>query len=267
MGIKQLAGRDFNADDRPGSPRVAIVNRSFVRQYLAGRDPLTVRFTAGYPKIDPQTEWTIIGVVEDVRQRSISVAPEPAYYTTSGQGAPQRQAVVVQTSVADSASLRSAIREAAHKLDPQMAVDIERVSDIVGATLSRQQLGMTLMLWFGAAAVALAAVGLYGVIAYAAAQRRSEVAIRLALGATPPGVFWLVFKQGRSMALIGAAIGLVVAYFAGQIVSSQLYEVRASDPMILGAATVLVVGIALLASVMPAYVSSRLHPARVLWSG
>ena len=181
---------------------------------------------------------TIVGVVDDVRQRSLSVPPEPAYYTTHGQGTPRRQAVVVHTSAGDSPSLRSAIRDEARKLDPQMAVDIERASDIVGATLSRQQLGMTLMLWFGAAAVALAAVGIYGVIAYGAAQRRSEVAIRLALGATPGNVFWLVLKHGRTMAAAGAAIGLVVAYLSGRIVSSRLYDVRASDPMILGAATV-----------------------------
>lgn len=266
MDIKLLAGRDFNADDRPGSTPVAIVNRTFARRYLSGRDPLTVRFTAGYPTIDPRTEWTIIGVVEDVRQKSLSVAPEPAYYTSHGQGTPRRQAIVVHTSAGDSLALRSGIRDEVRKLDPQMAVDIERASDIVGSTLSRQQLGMTLMLWFGAAAVALAAVGIYGVIAYGAAQRRSEVAIRFALGATPGNVFWLVLKQGRTMAAVGAAIGLVVAYLSGRIVSSWLYEVRASDPMILGAAAALVVGIALLATVIPAYRASRLDPARVLWS-
>jgi putative ABC transport system permease protein len=264
LGIKLLAGRDFNADDRPGSSPVVIVNRAFARLYLSGRDPLTVRFTAGYPKIDPKTLWTIVGVVEDVRQRSLSVAPEPAYYTTSGQGTPRRQAVVVHAAAGDSAALRSAITREARKHDPQMAVDIERASDIVGATLSRQQLGMTLMLWFGAAAVALAAVGIYGVIAYGTAQRRGEVAIRLALGSTPRSVFWLVLKQGRTMAAIGAAIGLAVAYFSGRVVSSWLYEVQASDPLILGAATALVVGIALLATVIPAYRAARLDPARVL---
>lgn len=264
MGIRLLAGRDFTAHDRTDSPRVVIVNRSFARLYLSGKDPLTVQFTAGYPNIDSKTVWTIVGVVEDVRQRSLSVAPEPAYYTTHGQGTPRRQAVVVHTSAGDSASLRSSIRDEARTLDPQMAVDIERASDMVGSTLSRQQLGMTLMLWFGGAAVALAAVGIYGVIAYAAAQRQSEVAIRLALGATPRNVFWLVLEQGRTMAVVGATIGLVVAYLSGRIVSSRLYEVRASDPMILGAATALVVGIALLATVIPAYRAARLDPARVL---
>jgi ABC-type antimicrobial peptide transport system permease subunit len=145
-----------------------------------------------------------------------------------------------------------------------MAVDIERASDIVNAGLSRQRLGMTLMLGFGLAAVALAAVGIYGVIAYGAAQRRNELAIRLALGATPGNVFWLTLKRGRTLAIIGATIGLAVAYLSGRLVSSWLYEVRASDPVILGAATVLVVGLALVATMIPAYRAARLDPARAL---
>ena len=145
-----------------------------------------------------------------------------------------------------------------------MAIDIERASDIVDATLSRQRLGMTLMLGFGIAAVALAAVGIYGVIAYGVAQRRSEVAIRLALGATPTNVFWLTLKQGRMLAVVGATIGVVVAYVSGRLVSNWLYEVQASDPMILGVATTLVVGIALVATMIPAYRAARLDPSRVL---
>jgi putative ABC transport system permease protein len=264
MGVRLLAGRDFGPDDRQGSPLVAIVNRSFARMYLGDRDPLTVRFTAGYPNINPKNIWTVIGVVDDVRQRSLSIAPEPAYYTSSGQGTPRRQAFVVHTSDGDSAPLRSAIRELAHQLDPQIAVDIERASDMVAAGLSRQRLGMTLMLGFGLAAIALAAVGIYGVIAYGAAERRSELAIRLALGATPGQIFWLTLKQGRTLAAIGATLGLLAAYGSGRLISSWLYEVRASDPAILAAAATIVAGIALLATMVPAYRAAHLDPAKVL---
>jgi putative ABC transport system permease protein len=124
---------------------------------------------------------------------------------------------------------------------------------------------MMLMLWFCGAAVALAAVGIYGVIAYAAAQRRSEVAIRLALGATAPSVFRLVLRQGRALAAIGGAIGLAAAYLAGRVVSSQLYQVSASDPVILGGAAAVVMGITLVATLIPAWRASRVDPARVLW--
>ena len=121
-----------------------------------------------------------------------------------------------------------------------------------------------LMLLFGVAAVALAAVGIYGVIAYSAAQRTGEVAARLALGATQRDAFMLVLKQGRTLAAIGTVIGLAVAYGAGRIVSSRIYEVRASDPAILGVATALVVTVALVATVIPAWRVSRIPPSRVL---
>jgi len=176
---------------------------------------------------------------------------------------PRRQTVVIHAN-GDSEALRSAIRDEVRKVDPQIPVDIERVSDIVHSTLTRQQLGMTLMLVFAAAAIALAAVGIYGVIAYGATQRKKEVAIRLALGATPREVFWLVLRHGGILTVVGAALGLVVAYLAGRAASSALYDVRASDPLILGTAAVIVVSIAALATVIPAYRSSRLDPGQVL---
>jgi putative ABC transport system permease protein len=264
MGVKLIAGRDFHVDDRQGSPPVAIINRSFARRYLNDRDPLTVRFTAGYPNINPNVVWQIVGVVDDIRQRSLAIAPEPAYYTTTGQGTPRRQAVVIHAPGGDSAALRAAIRDEARKVDPQMPVDIERAFDIIAAGLSRQRLGMTLMLGFGVAAVALAAVGVYGVIAYGAAQRRNEMAIRLALGATPGTLFRLTLKQGRAVGIAGALIGLAVAYGSGRLISSWLYEVRASDPVILAAATMLVSGIAMVATIIPAYRATRLDPSQVL---
>ena len=266
MGVRLLAGRDFTTDDRQNTARVAVVNSTFARKYLAGRDPLTVHFSSGYPTINPQSEVSIVGVVDDVRQKSLSEAAEPAFYMSAFQFSPRRQTIVVATTLADTASLQSELRSEIRKLDPQLAVDFESAPEIIATTLRRQELGMTLMLLFGAAAVALAAVGVYGVIAYAAAQRAGEVATRLALGATQGNVFWLVVRQGRALAIIGTAIGLVVAYVAGRIVSSRLYEVRASDPAILSAATGVVVAIAILATLIPAWRLSRIDPTRVLRS-
>jgi putative ABC transport system permease protein len=264
MGVRMLAGRDFANDDRQGTELVAIVNNTFVRRYLAGKDPLTIHFAYGYPIIDPKREVKIIGVVDDVRQKSLSEAAEPAFYTSAIQFGTRRLAVVVATTLADTNSLQSAIREEMKKFEPLMAIDFERVPEIVSSTLRRQELGMTLMLLFGAAAVALAAVGIYGVIAYGASQRTDEVATRLALGATQMDAFWLVVKQGRALALIGTVIGLGVAYGAGRIVSSRIYEVRASDPAILGMATALVVSVAIVATIIPAWRVSRTAPSRVL---
>ena len=264
MGIKFLAGRDFSVDDKQGAPPVAIVNRSFVRKYLAGRDPLTSRFASGYPEIDPKNELTIVGVVEDVRQRSLNDPAEPAYYNSLTQGVPRRETIVVRTAAKQIGAVQTAIRNEVRKTDPQMAVDIDSAANIVASTLSRQSLGMTLMMWFGAAAVALAAVGVYGVIAYGAAQRRNEVATRLALGATPSDVFWLVLKQGRTLGIVGSAVGVTVAYLSGRIVSSRLYDVQASDPVVLIGAALFVIAMAAIATAVPAVRASRLKPSAVL---
>lgn len=125
---------------------------------------------------------------------------------------------------------------------------------------------MTLMLTFGAIAIVLAAVGIYGVVSYAGSLRRDEMATRLALGATPRSVFMLVMKQGAILGLAGAAIGLALAWFSGRIISNRVYAVRASDPLILVVATLLIVAITFVATMIPASRASRLNPANTLRS-
>ena len=176
---------------------MAIVNKTFVKRYLAGRDPIGVQFSAGYPSPDPRNEVTVIGVVDDVRQKSVSDEAEPAFYSSLSQmpaAAPDdgRGDVVERPGSAAVGDPRGG----RGRFDPQIAVEFELVTDLVAGTIRRQQLGMTLMLIFGGVAVLLAAVGIYGVVAYAVSQRRGEMATRLALGATPGSVFWLVMKQG-----------------------------------------------------------------------
>ncbi len=263
-GTRLLQGRDFGPDDRQGRLPVAIVNKTFVKRYLNGRDPIGLQFSAGYPAPDPKQEVTVVGVVDDVRQKTVKDEAEPAYYSPLSQLPLRRQTMVVATSGTDVASLQSAIRSELRQLDPQIAVEFELVRELVNGTLRRQQLGMTLMLIFGAVAILLAAVGIYGVVAYAVSQRRGEMATRLALGATPGSVFALVMKQGALLALTGTGIGLLVAYLSGRIVASQIYAIRASDPLMLGAAIVLVAGITAVATMIPAWRASRLEPSGVL---
>jgi ABC-type antimicrobial peptide transport system permease subunit len=207
---------------------------------------------------------TIVGVIDDVRQKSLSEEPEPAFYQPLSQNAFRRFTVVAATSLADPAALEAPMRAELRKLDPSMAVDFERATDVVASTISRQELGMTLMSIFGAIAVVLAAVGIYGVVAYAGAQRRDEMATRLALGASPGHVFWLVLRHGAILALVGTAIGLALSLLSGQLVASQVYAVRASDPVMLTSAIVVVVGITILATMIPAWRASRLSPAHAL---
>lgn len=265
MGTALLSGRDFSESDRPNTLPVAIVNKTFAQRYLPGRDPIGVHFLSGYPNINPQSEVEIIGVVDDIRQKTISEPAEPAYYNSDLQFPFfQRRTVVLETALADPMTLQSVIRTEVAKTDPQIALTVTPLSAIVGDTLQRQALGMRLMLIFGGAALILAAIGIYGVIAYAATERRAEVATRLALGATPGNVFWLMMRRGRTLALVGAGLGLGGAFLAGRLVASRLYQVSATDPWILGAATLIVAAIAIAATMIPAIRSSRLDPVNVL---
>jgi predicted permease len=264
MGIKMIAGRQFMPEDRQGSAPVAIVNRTFARRYLSGRDPLTVKFAFGYPEIGTTPMVTVVGVVDDVKYVSLAQAADPMFYMTQAQALYLRQTVVVRTSLADPTSIAPSVRAVMKDLDPLIPVEFHSLTQIVSASLGRQRLGMLLMILFAVAALVLAAVGIYGVIAYASAQRVGEVATRMALGATPSSVFWLMVNQGRTLALIGTVVGAGAAYVTGRLVSSRLYEVRAADPVVLLAATLLVLAISVAAMILPARRVAQVDPSRTL---
>jgi predicted permease len=266
MGTALIKGRDFSTADLPTSVPVAVVNKVFVDRYLKGRDPIGVQFSAGYPAPDPRNEVTIVGVIDDVRQKSLAEAAEPAFYSSMTQVPLRRATAVVSFSPSDVGAIERAIRSELRKLNPTMAVDFALASEVVGATLQRQELGMTLMLIFGGIAIALAAVGIYGVVSYAGSLRRGEMATRLALGASPRSVFLLVMKQGATLGLVGAALGLGLAYFSGQVISNRVYAIRASDPLILSSATLLITAITFLVTTIPAARAARLNPANTLQS-
>jgi putative ABC transport system permease protein len=266
MGTAIIKGRDFTTADLPTTVPVAIVNRVFVDRYLKGRDPIGVQFSAGYPAPDPKNELTIIGVIDDVRQKSLADPAEPAYYQPTTQFPLRRTTAVVSLSQSDPVAVERAIRDEVHKINPTMALDFELASDVVNDTLRRQELGMTLMLVFGVIAIVLAAVGIYGVVSYAGSLRREEMATRLALGASPRSVFLLVMRQGAMLGIAGAGIGLVLAYFSGQLVSNRVYAIRAADPLILAVAAVLITSITFLATTIPAARAARLNPANALQS-
>ncbi|HZI42912.1 MAG TPA: FtsX-like permease family protein, partial [Gemmatimonadaceae bacterium] len=266
MGTPIIKGRDFATGDLPNNVKVAVVNKVFVDRYLKGRDPIGVQFSAGYPAPDPKNEVTVVGVIGDVRQKSLGDPAEPAYYIPLTQLPLRRTTAVVSMSQSNVVAVEQGIRAEVRKINPTMALDFELASDLVGGTLRRQELGMTLMLVFGSIAIVLAAVGIYGVVSYAGSLRREEMATRLALGASPRSVFLLVMRQGAMLGLVGAAIGVALAYYSGQIISSRVYAIRASDPLILAIATLLITTITFLATTIPATRAARLNPANALQS-
>lgn len=265
MGMRVQRGRAFTDDDRPTTAPVAIVNESFARKYIGGRDPLTASLTYGFPRPDPRTRSKIIGVVNDVKYGSLWSSPDPAFYLVDNQvGSSYRLHVVVATSLDDPRVVIPEIRAAVRKMDPQLAFTVEPVTEVVAATLTRQKLGTTLMLLFGAVALLLAAIGIYGMIAYSSTERHSEVATRMALGATRGNIFRLLTGQGLGVAVAGAAIGVGIASGAGRLASSWLYEVKPSDPWILGSALAVVVGVTIVATLIPVGRAARVDPAPLL---
>jgi predicted permease len=266
MGITLVSGRTFTDDDRHTSERVAVVNRAFVRQFYPNRDPLTGAFAYWYPTVDRKTMTRIIGVVEDVRFKSLAEADEATYYLPFAQvGFPiYRPAFVVASPDGNSTAMLTTLRDALNRFDPQLVVKFTTAESVIAATTARQELGMTLMLVFGGMSLVLAGVGIYGVIAYAAEQRRTELATRLALGAPPSHLFRMMLSTGQKLAIGGVLMGLAAAYAGGRLVASYLYAMRAADPVVLISAGVIVAAVTMLVTLIPAVRASRIDPVRAL---
>ncbi|MCC7241941.1 MAG: FtsX-like permease family protein [Acidobacteria bacterium] len=156
------------------------------------------------------------------------------------------------------------IRTELQQLDPLVPIEVSFLPQVVSDSLSRQRLGMLLMVLFGTVALLLAAIGVYGVFAYATSQRSREVAIRLAIGATPAEVFRHTFVRGQLMAVVGVLGGVILAYAAGRVLTGSLYQIRAADPLVLIASTAIVAAVAALATALPARRVARADPCVTL---
>lgn len=266
MGTKVVAGRTFTEGDRGTTRPLALVNRAFVQKFLADATPVGFAFAFGFPVPDRANPVTIVGVIDDIRYKSVSEVGEPTFYLSQRQITfpLRRQSVVVSAPDKPADALVPQIRQALKEFDPSLVATYTSSDAIVGSTLQRQQLGMTLMLVFGATALGLAAIGLYGVIAYAAAQRRGELATRIALGASGRQVFWMMMSGGQRLMAVGVVLGLLLAYGAGRIVSGSVFAMRASDPLVLLTAATLVAMVAWVATMIPAVRASRQDPVAAL---
>jgi putative ABC transport system permease protein len=171
---------------------------------------------------------------------------------------------VVVAPPGDTAGLVDRIRGELLRLDPQLLLTFTPAPRIIDGATTHQHLGMSLMLAFGASALLLAAVGVYGVIAYVASSRRTELATRMALGATRGHVLWLMMGSARRVALIGGLSGLALAYASGRVLAANVFDISAADPLVLAGAWFIVVGVATIATLIPAARISRMDPIRAL---
>jgi predicted permease len=266
LGIRIVAGRDFDQrDTRPigeTGQRVAIVNEAFVKRYLGGRDPLGVRICQGAgPDAKPDIE--VVGVVADISYRGIREESEQAYFPIFAGDDSGGSFYVKVRGTPEQAF--AAIRRIVHQTDPTLPVTYLRtVNEQVNRSLNTERLLATLSGAFGTLALSLSLVGLYGVMSFVVAQRTREIGIRIALGATGGSALRLVLRDAVAMIAAGTAIAWACVAALGKLVESQLFGVTATDPVTIGAATVVLVGAGVGAALIPAYRASTVSPSEAL---
>jgi predicted permease len=265
LRIPLVQGRDFTAADNDDAPRVVIVNESFVRHFFDGRNPIGERIKLGLSTTEKETPWReIVGVVRDIRQRSLDAPSRPAYFVPYAQGLISAMFIVMRTSQPPSAAVEQA-RKTIFRKDPELALyDIRTLDEYLAISVAPARFQTLLLSLFAILALVLTAVGLYGVVAYGVAQRTREFGIRLALGAHPRDVQRLVLRNALHMAGTGVALGVAGAGLATQLLGRALYEVHPLDPITFTAVVAALLAVALLASLGPARRATRVDPIRAL---
>ena len=268
LGIPLVRGRAFTAADRDSTQHVAVVSGATARRFWPGLDPLGRRFRFG-DATGP--EVTVIGVVETARFRDLTTdltAPssEPDVFFSFAQLTDADLSLVFRTS-GDIATAMAAVQREVNAVDPGLPLyRVTRMSDLLARQTASARFGSTVLGSFSAVAMLLAAIGIYGVLAFVIGLSRREIAIRLALGATRGRVVRLIVRQGMTLVAFGIAIGLVVAYYATAVLSTQLFGVTATDPLTFAAVPLLLAAIALGASYLPSRAAARIDPQQALKS-
>jgi putative ABC transport system permease protein len=268
LSIPTVRGRLFGPGDGETSTPVAVINETLARTVWPGTDALgqRVRFARQLPWI------TIVGVVRDVRSMGLgNPAPAELFLVheqlPTAAGGSERAMYVVLETAGDPATLAGPARRAVKELDPLLAIiGVRPMTEMVNRSVARPRFTMVLLGVFGAVALALAAIGIYGIMAYAVKRRTREIGIRIALGAQPGDVLRLVVGQGMRLALLGLAAGVVGAFLATRLMTRLLYGVSATDPLTFAAIALLLAGVAFVASWVPARRAVLTDPTTALRS-
>ncbi len=261
MGIPLVRGRIFTAQDNAQAPRVAIINETLARQFFPNEDPIgkRINITNG-----PDTWREIVGIVGDIKQYGVDRETTSQSYEPFVQKPTTALNFVVRTD-GPAAALLGALRPAVYAVDKDQPVGtIRPLEEIVADSISRQRFAMVLLSVFSVVALVLAAVGIYGVMAYSVAQRTGEFGIRMALGAQQRDVLKLVLTQGGKLIGLGLLVGLIATLAAARALGSILFNTSAQDPLTLGAITVLLAVVALLACLLPASRATKVNPIEAL---
>jgi predicted permease len=258
MGIPLLGGRDFTAADTPSNPRVIIINESLARFLWPGEDALGKFMTA-------DVERQVIGVVRNVRHLAAEQSSGNEMYLPIRQTNDYSSVTLVTRGNLPPAGLAGVIRDSLRPIDPNLPTnEFRSLQDLVDKSVSPRRLIVWLLTGFAGFALILAALGIYGVISYSVSQRKQEIGIRLALGASAGNLRALILSQTMKLAAAGMALGLLASWFLGRALQGLLFRVRPSDPMTFTAALVILMAVAALAGYIPARRASRLDPVEAL---
>ncbi|HTZ97565.1 MAG TPA: ABC transporter permease [Terriglobales bacterium] len=259
MKIPLLAGRQFSDIDTPSSPPVIIINKTLADLWWPHESPLGKRIKQGFPQDDgPYRE--IIGVVGDLKQDGPDAQQLPEAFEPASQSPYQAMTLVVRTQAAP-LSMASDVEAAIHSVDKDLPLSaVQPMTRYLSESLSRRIFSTLLLAIFGSLALGLAALGIYGVTAYAVAQRRREIGIRMALGASRQNVLTLVLSQGLRLGLLGVAIGLAASCLLTRWMASLLFGVSSRDPITFGLVALLLSAVALLACYLPARKAAQVDP-------
>jgi predicted permease len=270
MGLSLREGRRFDARDDMNGALSMIVNRAFVEQYISSRRAVGTRVRIGGS--DSTQVYTIVGVVGDVHHNALVGKVKPEFYVTLAQfarapGSTRRSMSLVVQTDGDPAALAAPVRAVVRRLDPRLPIsEVRTMREIVNSSISGPRFAMEALGLFGALALVLSAIGIFGIVSQVVASRAHEFGVRAALGATPAELVRLSVRAGVRQALIGLAVGVVVALLLTRTMTSLLQGVTPTDPLTF-AAVVLVTGVvAVAASIGPARRAGKADPARVLGS-
>jgi predicted permease len=263
MGIPIWRGRDFSASDTATSPKVAIINQALARRFFANQDPIGRSFETDPEDMDGPVQ--IVGICPDTRYADLRSETPPTFYLDYRQKQVGGRAVFEIHTAAEPASVLSGARAAVASLDRNLPLtDIRTMQQQVDSTMSDERVFAELTGGFGILALALACVGIYGIMAYSVANRRNEIGIRLALGALPAQVRGMILRESTWLAVGGIVVGVAAALALTRLVKSMLYGISPYDPFTLSAGVLVLLAVALAASWIPARRAASVQPMDAL---
>ncbi|MGA8443204.1 MAG: FtsX-like permease family protein, partial [Candidatus Sulfotelmatobacter sp.] len=261
MRIPLLAGRWLDQHDNANSPGTLLVNQAFAKRFFPRQDVLGKHLEL---MGDSQPDREIVGIVGNISHRALSDPQQPEMYVAYGQYAPPTMNLVVRAT-ANTTPLETALYDAVRAVDKEETLSAFRsLDDIVESSVAQPRFSSFLLGTFAALALALAAVGLYGLVAYSVTQRTNEIGVRMALGAKQSDVLKMIVLQGMKLAIAGLAIGIAGSLVFGRFLASMLYGVKPADPLTFVLVSMALVGVTLLSNYIPARRASKLDPTVTL---